>query len=94
MFLAKRGGNLDSYNASGGIFIGITPTGLNGTKDEHVRAYRHALVKFDELGLEEQWHLINEAALPSTAVLSSGGKSLHAWVKVDTQIRAEFDQRM
>jgi len=53
LFLAKRGSSLDSYNRKGGIFIGINPMRLNGTKDEHVRAYRHALVEFDELGLEE-----------------------------------------
>ena len=65
-----------------------------GSKDEHVTKYRHVLVEFDHIpSLEEQWNLINEAKLPCTAVISSGNKSLHAWVKVDAKDLAEYEQR-
>ena len=61
-----------------------------GSKDEHVTKYRHVLVEFDHIpSLEEQWNLINEAKLPCTAVISSGNKSLHAWVRVDADNLAE-----
>ena len=93
--LRDFGGSLDRYNKKGGIFIGINPMISRGSKDEHVTKYRHVLVEFDHIPtLEEQWHLINEAKLPCTAVISSGNKSLHAWVRVDAKNRAEFDQRM
>ena len=93
--LRDLGGNLDSYKKKGGIFVGINPMTALGSKDEHVTKYRHVLVEFDHIpSLEEQWNLINEAKLPCTAVISSGNKSLHAWVKVDAKNRAEFDQRM
>ena len=92
--LRDLGGNLDSYKKKGGIFVGINPMTALGSKDEHVTKYRHVLVEFDHIPtLEEQWHLINEAKLPCTAVISSGNKSLHAWVRVDANNLAEYEQR-
>jgi len=94
--LTELGGSLDSkFNREAGIYIGINPMTIKGSKDEHVVKYRHALVEFDDIEtLEEQWHLINESKLPCTAVMTSGNKSLHAWVRVDAKDRAEFDNRM
>ena len=65
-----------------------------GSRDEHVTKYRHVLVEFDHIPtLKEQWNLICEAKLPCTAVISSGNKSLHAWVRVDAKNLAEYEQR-
>ena len=92
--LIKLGGNLDSYDKKGGIFIGINPMTVKGCRDEHVTKFRHVLVEFDSIEtLEEQWHLVNEAKLPCTAVITSGNKSLHAWVRVDAKNLAEYEQR-
>ena len=91
--LDESDGHLDGIAKGRGVFIGINPMKHKGCEDKHVTSYRHALVEFDHLDLEEQWHLINEANLPCTAVMSSGGRSLHAWVHVDAKNRAEFDQR-
>jgi RecA-family ATPase len=94
--LGKNGGNFDSkFSRKAGVYIGINPMKIKGSRDEHVTKYRHALVEFDDIEtMEEQWFLINETQLPCTAVMTSGNKSLHAWVKVDAKNRAEFDQRM
>ena len=92
--LRDLGGNLDSYKKKGCIFVGINPMTARGSKDEHVTKYRHVLVEFDHIPtLEEQWNLICEAKLPCTAVISSGNKSLHAWVRVDAKNLAEYEQR-
>ena len=92
--LRDLGGNLDSYKKKGGIFVGINPMTARGSRDEHVTKYRHVLVEFDHIPtLEEQWNLICEAKLPCTAVISSGNKSLHAWVRVDAKNLAEYEQR-
>ena len=65
-----------------------------GSKDTDVTKYRHVLVEFDHIPtLEEQWNLICEAKLPCTAVISSGNKSLHAWVRVDAKNLDEYAQR-
>lgn len=92
--LGESEGSLDHYKKDGGIFIGINPMTAKGCKDEHVTKFRHVLVEFDDIPtLEEQWHLINEAKLPCTAVITSGNKSLHAWVRVNAKNIAEYEHR-
>ncbi|MBQ9772861.1 MAG: PriCT-2 domain-containing protein [Lentisphaeria bacterium] len=51
--------------------------------DADVTEYRHALIEADDLSKEEQWKLLKELNLPIKAVVWSGGKSLHAIVKID-----------
>ena len=51
--------------------------------DADVTEYRHALIEADDLSKEEQWKLLKELNLPIKTVVWSGGKSLHAIVKID-----------
>jgi RecA-family ATPase len=76
-----------------GIFIRINPM-RQGKRDEDVTAFRHALIEFDNISAGEQWNLIQQSRIPCTAVISSGGKSLHAWVRVDAKDRREYDERV
>jgi RecA-family ATPase len=92
--LESMGGSLDSYGREGGVFVGINPMKINGCKDEHVTDLRYVLCEFDSISsLEEQWNLVNEADIPCTAVMYSGNKSLHCWVRVDAENLAEWGQR-
>lgn len=77
-----------------GAWIRINPLDGNGARDKNVTAFRHALVECDEISLEMQYSLIRELELPVTALVSSGGKSLHAIVKVDAQDAQEYAQRV
>lgn len=77
-----------------GIYIGINPLKLGGSKDADVTAFRHALIEFDGLSAEEQFNLYVQSNLPCAAVISSGGKSIHAWVRVDAKDRAEYNDRV
>lgn len=77
-----------------GIYIAINPLKHGGSKDADVTAYRHALVEFDSISPLEQWLLYQASRLPCTAIISSGGKSVHAWVKVDAKDRREYDERV
>lgn len=77
-----------------GIYITVNPLKLGGSKDADVTAYRHALVEFDSISPVEQWLLYQQSRLPCTAIISSGGKSVHAWVKVDARDRREYDERV
>ena len=83
-------------NSNGcGIYIAVNPYKVGATLDRDVSDYRHALVEFDsELSLGEQFKLYQDSNLPCAAVIFSGGKSVHAWVKIDAKDRAEFDERM
>lgn len=84
-----------STSDKNGIYIALNPLKVTGgRKNENVTAYRHALVEFDNISIQEQWTLIQRSRIPCTAVISSGGKSLHAWVRVDAKDRREYDERV
>jgi hypothetical protein len=54
-----------------------------GIRDSHVTAFRFALVECDHVPLDLQLSLLAKLPLPIAAILSSAGRSLHGWVKVD-----------
>lgn len=65
---------------------------MDGT-DNSVATFRHVLVEFDHLKKEEQVAIFHQSNLPITALIDSGGKSVHAWVRVDATSRHEWDER-
>lgn len=78
-----------------GVYLGINPMREDGRgRDSDVVAFRHVLLEFDEISIEEQWLLYTRSNLPCAAVIYSGNKSLHAWVKVDAKDRKEYDERV
>lgn len=77
-----------------GAYIRINPVKVGGSTDNDVTVYRHALLEFDGIPIEQQWKVIVESNIPATAVVHSGGKSLHAWVKVDARDRVEYAARV
>ena len=57
--------------------------------DACVRSFRFAVAEFDGLSREDQlsfWWAVN---LPVCALIDSGGKSLHAWIRIDGVETAE-----
>jgi len=55
----------------------------NAPSDKDVTDFRYALVEADDLSREEQWRKLSGLNLPIKCVTWSGGKSLHAIIKVD-----------
>jgi hypothetical protein len=78
-----------------GIFVRINPfkPNLYSGSDNDVSAYRHVLVEFDDKPKPEQEKLFRDSGLPITVLIDSGGKSIHAWVRVDAPNRKEWDAR-
>lgn len=78
-----------------GIFVRINPfkPNLYSGSDNDVSAYRHVLVEFDDKPKAEQEKLFRDSGLPITVLIDSGGKSVHAWVRVDAPNRKEWDIR-
>jgi hypothetical protein len=82
-----------------GLFIRINPIKAGGKTDKDVTAFRHVLVEFDldekgkRIPKEQQYGALVESNLPCSAILDSGDKSIHAWVKVDAPDRQEYDRR-
>lgn len=78
-----------------GVFVRINPfkPNLYSGSDNDVAAYRHVLVEFDELPKPEQEQRLRSSGLPISVLIDSGGKSIHAWVRVDASSRKEWDAR-
>jgi RecA-family ATPase len=95
--LDKHHGNPNGFlktSDHNGIFVSVNPMKIGGSKDADVTSFRHALLEFDTISQQEQWGIITQSQLPCVAVISSGRKSIHAWVKVDARDRREFDERV
>lgn len=66
-----------------GVWVRINPLDGKGVKDVNVIAFRHTLIEADDQDLGKQLALIRELELPCSAIVHSGGKSIHALVRVD-----------
>ena len=77
-----------------GAWIRFNPLDGKGVKNENVTAFRYALVESDEMNLEEQHAMIRELELPVAALVSSGGKSLHAIVRIEAGSFEEYRSRV
>jgi hypothetical protein len=77
-----------------GLFIRINPMLDGGNSDDHVTAFRHVLVECDEGTHEAQLGRIRAIGLPITAIIYSGKRSVHAWLRVDAQSIEEYRERV
>lgn len=96
--LSKYGGDVCSvigdYNPEAGAWIRFNPLDGHGVKNENVTEYRYALVESDAMEIEAQNAIIRELELPVACLVHSGGKSLHAIVKIDAGSYEEYRRRV
>lgn len=88
------GAVLGDYNEKAGAWVRINPLDGHGVADANVTDYRYVLVESDSLPLERQNALIRELELPIVTLTYTGGKSLHAIVRVDAGNREEYRKRV
>ena len=66
--------------------------------DSAVAAYRFALIEFDEMSREHQvcfWSsVVANKLLPVAALIDSGGKSIHGWIRVDLPDHQAWDREV
>jgi hypothetical protein len=55
-------------------------TGVTYRGDGCVKTYRHCLLEFDDLSVEDQIKFWSAIPLPVQAIIHTGGKSLHVWL--------------
>lgn len=96
--LEKYGGDLASAmgqpNPEAGAWIRFNPLDGGGVRNDNVAEFRHALVESDSLPVDKQVAIIGQLRLPVTALVSSGGKSAHAIVRVDAKDYDEYRRRV
>jgi hypothetical protein len=73
-----------------GGWLRINPMDCNGVADSNVVRFRFALVECDDLPLTLQLPLLARLPLPITAIVTSGGRSIHAWIQVDATSLDEY----
>ena len=74
-----------SDTGKAGAWLRMNPLDGRGIGDANVAAFRFALLESDTLPVELQLPLFARLPLPVAAILSSGGRSFHAWVRVDAR---------
>lgn len=82
------------YNPEIGAWIRFNPLDGQGVKNSNVTAFRYALVESDSVDVATQNELIRALELPVAALVYSGGKSVHAIVRVDAADAAEYRKRV
>jgi hypothetical protein len=88
--LAARFRASGSDTGRGGAWLRMNPLDGRGIADANVTAFRFALLESDKLPVELQVSLIAKLPVPVAAILGSGGRSVHAWVKVDARDAEEY----
>jgi len=77
-----------------GAWICFNPVDGTGRKDANVTSYRYALVECDNMEPGKQLAAIHQMELPCAALVYSGGKSVHAIVRVNAPDYAEYRKRV
>lgn len=77
-----------------GAWVRFNPLDGKGVKNENVTRFGYALVESDDMPIDEQDALYRKLELPIATLTHSGGKSLHAIVKVDAPNYEEYRKRV
>ena len=88
------GSVIGDYNPAAGAWIRFNPLDGKGVKNENVTDFRYALVESDSMPIEQQNSVMRELELPIAVLVYSGGKSIHAIVKIDAPNYEEYRKRV
>lgn len=96
---AKKSGEgiesvIGKYDPKAGAWIRFNPLDGQGVNNENVVDFRYALVESDTMDIEEQNGIIRQLNLPVAVLVHSGGKSLHAIVRIDADDIKEYQSRV
>jgi RecA-family ATPase len=88
------GAVVGDVTSGAGAWIRFNPLDGEGAKDSNITSLRFALVESDEMPIPKQYALLKELELPIAAMIHSGGKSVHAVVRVDADTIEEYRKRV
>lgn len=88
------GATIGDWKPQVGAWIRFNPLDGDGVKNENVTKFKYALVESDTLPISEQDIVFRKLELPIAALVHSGGKSLHAIVRVDAENYEEYRKRV
>lgn len=82
------------YNKQAGILLCVNPMEYGSRKDKDVTVFRSALIEYDDISIDEQERRLLDSGLPICSITFSGGKSLHATVRVDAENADEYKKKV
>ena len=85
---------IGDYEHEAGAWIRFNPLDGTGVANSNVTELRHALVESDTLEIEKQKAIIEELRLPVVMMIHSGGKSVHAIVRIDAVTEADYREKV
>lgn len=85
---------IGDYKKDAGAWIRFNPLDGKGVKNENVTEFRYALVESDTMDVAKQNAIMRELELPIAIMVYSGGKSLHAIVRVEAANYDEYRKRV
>lgn len=88
------GATVGDWKPQVGAWIRFNPIDGYGVKNENITKFRFALVESDTLPIAKQDVIFRKLELPIAALVHSGGKSLHAIVRVDAENYNEYRKRV
>lgn len=88
------GAVIGDTNPKCGAWIRFNALDGMGAKNENVTRFSYALVESDDIPIPEQDALYHKFELPIACLVHSGGKSLHAIVRVDAKDAEEYRKRV
>jgi len=93
-----RSGSIDralgTLNEDAGAFVRFNPLNGEGENDDNVTRFKYCLIESDTESIEKQYAMYKELNLPIEFMINSGGKSLHAIIKVDAENKQQYIQRV
>lgn len=88
------GATVGDWKPEVGAWIRFNPLDGEGVKNDNITKFRYALVESDTLPIAEQDIVFRKLELPIAALVHSGGKSLHAIVRVEADSYEEYRKRV
>ena len=79
---------------AGGAWVRFNPLNGKGETDDSVTRFKHCLIESDDDSVERQYSMLKAMNLPITFLIHSGGKSLHAIVRIDAENQQQYKQRV
>lgn len=88
------GATIGDWKKEAGAWIRINPLDGKGASKKNVTRYSYCLIESDDLPIKEQEETFKRLNLPIATMVYSGGKSLHAIVKIDATNIQEYEERV
>lgn len=88
------GATIGDWKKKAGAWIRINPLDGKGASKKNVTRYSYCLIESDDLPIKEQEETFKRLNLPIATMVYSGGKSIHAIVKIDATNIQEYEERV